>query len=253
MPARLGAEEAAASPRSSLDAAVVAAYGLILPKAMLAAPRLGCLNVHASLLPRWRGAAPIERAHPRRRQRDRRHHHADGRRARYRPDRCSPSRADRPAHHRRRALRRASPSAARALLLEALDGLAAGRLAPRPQPAEGATYAQEARARRRAARLAPARRPSSSARCARSTLRPAPGSSANGERIKVLAAELAPGRRARARHRARRPRSPSPAARARCGRSCCSAPAARALDDGARSCAALPLPPGTVLPCPATS
>jgi len=45
-----------------LDAAVVAAYGLILPRAMLAAPRHGCLNVHASLLPRWRGAAPIQRA-----------------------------------------------------------------------------------------------------------------------------------------------------------------------------------------------
>lgn len=45
-----------------LDAAVVAAYGLILPPAVLAAPRLGCLNIHASLLPRWRGAAPIQRA-----------------------------------------------------------------------------------------------------------------------------------------------------------------------------------------------
>jgi methionyl-tRNA formyltransferase len=45
-----------------LDAAVVAAYGLILPKAILEAPRLGCLNIHASLLPRWRGAAPIHRA-----------------------------------------------------------------------------------------------------------------------------------------------------------------------------------------------
>ncbi len=44
------------------DVAVVAAYGLILPKAVLAAPRLGCLNVHGSLLPRWRGAAPIQRA-----------------------------------------------------------------------------------------------------------------------------------------------------------------------------------------------
>ena len=44
------------------DAAVVAAYGLILPKAVLAAPRLGCVNIHASLLPRWRGAAPIQRA-----------------------------------------------------------------------------------------------------------------------------------------------------------------------------------------------
>src|SRR3546814_316140 len=44
------------------DVAVVAAYGLILPKAILAAPGKGCLNVHASLLPRWRGAAPIQRA-----------------------------------------------------------------------------------------------------------------------------------------------------------------------------------------------
>lgn len=44
------------------DVAVVAAYGLILPPAVLAAPRLGCLNIHGSLLPRWRGAAPIQRA-----------------------------------------------------------------------------------------------------------------------------------------------------------------------------------------------
>jgi methionyl-tRNA formyltransferase len=44
------------------DIAVVAAYGLILPQAILDAPKLGCINVHASLLPRWRGAAPIHRA-----------------------------------------------------------------------------------------------------------------------------------------------------------------------------------------------
>ena len=44
------------------DVAVVAAYGLLLPQAVLDAPALGCLNVHASLLPRWRGAAPIQRA-----------------------------------------------------------------------------------------------------------------------------------------------------------------------------------------------
>ena len=44
------------------DIAVVAAYGLILPQAVLDAPRLGCLNLHGSLLPRWRGAAPIQRA-----------------------------------------------------------------------------------------------------------------------------------------------------------------------------------------------
>lgn len=44
------------------DIAVVAAYGLILPKEILEAPKLGCINIHASLLPRWRGAAPIHRA-----------------------------------------------------------------------------------------------------------------------------------------------------------------------------------------------
>jgi methionyl-tRNA formyltransferase len=46
----------------SLDVLIVAAYGLILPPAVLQLPRFGCINVHASLLPRWRGAAPIERA-----------------------------------------------------------------------------------------------------------------------------------------------------------------------------------------------
>ena len=45
-----------------LDAGIVTAYGLILPQALLDAPRRGCLNVHASLLPRWRGAAPVQRA-----------------------------------------------------------------------------------------------------------------------------------------------------------------------------------------------
>jgi methionyl-tRNA formyltransferase len=46
----------------ALDAAIVVAYGLILPKPILDAPRLGCFNLHGSLLPRWRGAAPIQRA-----------------------------------------------------------------------------------------------------------------------------------------------------------------------------------------------
>ena len=55
-------EEQASFAALDLDVAVVVAYGLILPKPVLAAPRLGCLNLHASLLPRWRGAAPIQRA-----------------------------------------------------------------------------------------------------------------------------------------------------------------------------------------------
>lgn len=57
-----GADEQATFAALEADVAVVAAYGLILPQAVLDAPRLGCLNVHASLLPRWRGAAPIQRA-----------------------------------------------------------------------------------------------------------------------------------------------------------------------------------------------
>jgi len=63
-PARLRSDPAehAAFAALNLDAAVVAAYGLILPPPMLSAPRLGCLNIHASLLPRWRGAAPIQAA-----------------------------------------------------------------------------------------------------------------------------------------------------------------------------------------------
>ncbi len=57
-----GADAPAAFGAHGADAAVVVAYGLILPKPVLDAPPLGCFNVHASLLPRWRGAAPIHRA-----------------------------------------------------------------------------------------------------------------------------------------------------------------------------------------------
>ena len=62
-PASLRSEEAQAELATwHCDVLVVVAYGLILPQAILDTPRLGCINVHASLLPRWRGAAPIERA-----------------------------------------------------------------------------------------------------------------------------------------------------------------------------------------------
>jgi methionyl-tRNA formyltransferase len=57
-----GAEEQAAFAALDAEVAVVAAYGLILPQAVLDAPAHGCLNVHGSLLPRWRGAAPVQRA-----------------------------------------------------------------------------------------------------------------------------------------------------------------------------------------------
>ncbi len=57
-----GEEEQKAFVDLDLDVAIVVAYGLLLPTPILEAPRLGCLNLHASLLPRWRGAAPIQRA-----------------------------------------------------------------------------------------------------------------------------------------------------------------------------------------------
>ncbi len=57
-----GEDEQAAFAALELDAAIVVAYGLLLPKPILEAPMLGCFNLHGSLLPRWRGAAPIQRA-----------------------------------------------------------------------------------------------------------------------------------------------------------------------------------------------
>ena len=62
-PVSLKTEEAQAELKSlNADLMIVAAYGLLLPKAVLDAPKLGCINIHGSLLPRWRGAAPIHRA-----------------------------------------------------------------------------------------------------------------------------------------------------------------------------------------------
>jgi methionyl-tRNA formyltransferase len=62
-PERLRTDEQVAALRAAApDVLIVAAYGLILPRRVLELPRLGCVNVHASLLPRWRGAAPVERS-----------------------------------------------------------------------------------------------------------------------------------------------------------------------------------------------
>jgi methionyl-tRNA formyltransferase len=124
----------------SLDAAIVAAYGLILPRAILKAPRLGCLNVHASLLPRWRGAAPIQRAilagdvetgvtimamevgldtGP------------------MLLSRAVPITPETTAA----ALQEALAQLGAEMMLEALEGVAAGLLKPRPQANVGVTYA----------------------------------------------------------------------------------------------------------------
>ena len=124
------------------DAAVVAAYGLILPRPILVAPRLGCLNVHASLLPRWRGAAPIQRALL----------------AGDAESGITIMQMDEGLDTGPILMQRAVPIAPHMtaaglstelaafggrLILEALEAAQAGALAPRPQPQEGVTYAHK--------------------------------------------------------------------------------------------------------------
>lgn len=136
------AEQQAEFAALDLDVAVVAAYGLILPGPILAAPARGCLNIHASLLPRWRGAAPIQRALLA----------GDAETgvtimqmdagldtgAMLLADRLAIGPATNAGQlHDALALMGAR------LILAALDDLAAGRLTPTPQPADGVTYAHK--------------------------------------------------------------------------------------------------------------
>jgi methionyl-tRNA formyltransferase len=141
MPAGLkDAAEARSFEALALDAAVVAAYGLILPKSFLALPRLGCLNIHASLLPRWRGAAPIARAIL-----------AGDAETGITIMKMEEGLDTGPILLQERlpigrrvdagALHDALAALGARLILEALEGLAQGRLAPRPQPADGVSYA----------------------------------------------------------------------------------------------------------------
>lgn len=124
------------------DAMVVVAYGLILRQAVLDIPRLGCINIHASLLPRWRGAAPIARAIE----------------AGDRETGITIMRMDRGLDTGPMLLEAAVPIAETTtaaqlhdtlaalggtLIVEALAGLERGDLPERPQPAEGATYAHK--------------------------------------------------------------------------------------------------------------
>jgi methionyl-tRNA formyltransferase len=119
---------------------VVVAYGLILPPAVLAMPRLGCLNIHGSLLPRWRGAAPIQRAllagdtetGVTIMQLDEGLDTGPILLERRRPIGTHETAGD---------LHDALAELGAAALLEAIEGLAAGKIEPRPQPAAGATYA----------------------------------------------------------------------------------------------------------------
>lgn len=123
------------------DAMVVAAYGLILPAEVLAIPRHGCINIHASLLPRWRGAAPIQRAIEAGdtetgitiMQMDEGLDTGPMLLARAIP--IGPEETAGSLHDRLAEL-------GAELVVEALAGLAAGTLVATPQPSEGATYAR---------------------------------------------------------------------------------------------------------------
>ena len=139
--------EDAAAARTALDAAqadvmVVAAYGLILPQWVLDLPRLGCLNIHASLLPRWRGAAPIHRAIEAGdaetgvtiMQMDAGLDTGDMLLAERLP--IAPDDTTATLHDKLAAL------GAR-MIVEALELAACGGLHPVPQPAEGVTYAHK--------------------------------------------------------------------------------------------------------------
>jgi methionyl-tRNA formyltransferase len=175
----------------NLDAAVVVAYGLLLPRRVLAAPRLGCLNIHASLLPRWRGAAPIQRAIMA----------GDGETGvtimqmdegldtgpilLREPIAIAAEETAGTLHDRLAAL------GAR-LIVTALDGLAAGKLTATPQPAEGAVYAAKLG---RADEIIDWRKSADEIARQVRALAPAPGAwfPAKGERIKLLAAQPAGG------------------------------------------------------------
>jgi methionyl-tRNA formyltransferase len=173
------------------DIAVVVAYGLILPKVVLDAPGLGCINGHASLLPRWRGAAPIQRAIM----------------AGDKESGVSIMQMDEGLDTGGVLLREAVPITltttatelhdtlcllSARLTVEALENLPGGGLVAVPQPEEGVTYA--AKLSREEGRLDWARPAEELERSVRA-LNPWPGVwfEHQGERIKVLAAEVAPG------------------------------------------------------------
>lgn len=135
-----GPEAQAALAATEFDVMVVAAYGLILPPPVLAGPRLGCVNVHASLLPRWRGAAPIQRAieagDPETgitiMQMDAGLDTGPMLMARAIP--IGPEEIAGSLHDRLASL-------GAEMIVDALDRLARGELESTPQPAEGVTYA----------------------------------------------------------------------------------------------------------------
>jgi methionyl-tRNA formyltransferase len=175
----------------NLDVAVVVAYGLLLPAPVLTASRLGCLNVHASLLPRWRGAAPIQRAILA----------GDAQTG------ISIMQMDEGLDTgpilAQQAIAIAATETASTLhdrlaalgaemIVAAVAGRAAGTLHPRPQPVEGVTYAEKLS---RAEAWLDWRRPAADLERQVRAFAPWPGVTfqAQGETIKVLAAEVIAG------------------------------------------------------------
>jgi methionyl-tRNA formyltransferase len=250
VPPRLDDRAIAEFAALGLDAAVVAAYGLILPKAALAAPRLGCINVHASLLPRWRGAAPIQRAILA----------GDGETG------ITIMQMDEGLDTGAILSAEAVPIGPKAtaqqlhdtlavlgarLLVATLDRMAQGRVAARPQPAAGATYAKKLKREEGALDW---RRPAVELERVVRAFDPWPGAwfERGRARVRVLMAELAaappgaaPGTVLDARLAiACGEGALRPLVLQRAGRS------AQEVDAFLRGC---PLPRGTVLPCPATS
>ena len=173
------------------DLAVVAAYGLTLPRAILAAPRLGCINLHASLLPRWRGAAPIQRALL-----------AGDRETGITIFQLEPALDSGPILAMERVgigpastaegLHDALAELAARMALPAVDALAAGRARPRPQPEQGVTYA--AKLDKAEGRL-DWQQPAAALERQLRALNPWPGcwTELQGQRLRVLAGEVASG------------------------------------------------------------
>jgi methionyl-tRNA formyltransferase len=186
-----GADVQAAFVALAPDVAVVAAYGLILPRPVLAAPKFGCINIHASLLPRWRGAAPIQRAIM-----------AGDNVTGVTIMQMEPGLDTGPILLKREvpvtdattasALHDQLAEAGADAIVEALGRLAAGTLSAVPQPPDGVTHAPKIE-------KAEARinfdKPAHAVIRHIHALSPAPGAwfEGNGERIKVLRAEAAPG------------------------------------------------------------
>jgi methionyl-tRNA formyltransferase len=175
-----------------LDIAVVVAYGLILPQAILDAPRHGCLNIHASLLPRWRGAAPIQRAIL----------------AGDTESGVTIMQMDAGLDTGPTLLMEATPithattgeslhdalsEMGSRMIVEALERIAAGSLPPIPQPEDGATYAKKLS--REEARI-DWRDPADALERKLRAFTPWPGTwfDLDGQRIKLLEAEVADGK-----------------------------------------------------------